>query len=62
MRFNWKWFHFIPVLGFYLIPSTVRKDIEELSDNYSGYDAIVLIIICLEAILILVPILILAIG
>ena len=62
MRFDWKWFHFIPVIGFYLIPDTVKSEISNATDTYSGWDALVLMIICIEGISLLAPILIWALG
>jgi len=62
MRYKWKWFNFTPVLGFYLIPKSVRSEIEQLTDTYSGYDAVVYVLICLESLFVLIPLLMWGIG
>lgn len=56
MRYNWKWIHFIPVIGFYLVPKSVRSEIENATDTYSRWDALIYMAIIFESLAILLPI------
>lgn len=61
-KYDWKWIHFIPLFGFYMISEIDREHLSNLDGTYRDRDSLIFGLLCLETLILAVPLLIWGIG